>query len=783
MNHSDSRHDKQGASAGNHKPESNGQADDGRVMPGGLPARVSDGGRPDPVRDPIEDVEIDLDLLVLPRPGGWWDWVRPDLTGLDPLAVQIVDDTLQGRSTMYEGITGCSKSYNTRRAAFAIARAGGLIVLAEPNILECDSCYIDVERYASVLIEDGVVSRVYGRHSRKSGADGQKYPIHKDTRLIIATQAKMFRRGHSAYASGFWEAIRPNRKKRRPGPFAIMVDEGYMFVYLNRKQIPLNYRRLRQVQRDGAKVHGRHATSCPHKERSGRCEDCVLQPYGGTQVLLDEKWRELRILGSIEVDALGREYRRGSETLDIPESAFGGPPYVRVASTVDARLVERFDEVEVTPYGWRDAEIQTPARDPGAPSAEEPESNRDIIEHMMITARSLILITEFPVDLEGNRLEPAVIAGMSKKERKAVRFPSGPCNCPTVLFSDMLPIEMIRRYQQEFGVGVIFNGAAEIAGGRETLLDGLPNMQFVEVPPSDRKIKQLAVIRMAPGCRLGSLFREDPPKPGDGEGKKKSGTLATIDLEPFGNCVVYANKKRAARRLYGKIVGRHLTCSLVNCNDQSIDYVLYAGADMRHAGVAMTKIAYDRSNLAYGVNLPNLTSMIVDCSCYRRIPSLNPDELTPEGFQRHQAKDQSSILQQVVGRLPRVLPDEPPKVAVLILIDCPDDTYALVKRLPALTVQCELPTLFEEGSDMEIVTDQCVRWLKNGGGNWPEPDPTKSRSGNAGRPPAEVEELMERARTARRAGVTWKVFTNSIRFYKKDKSVQELIRSAYNQAT
>jgi hypothetical protein len=173
-----------------------------------------------------------------------------------------------------------------------------------------------------------------------------------------------------------------------------------------------------------------------------------------------------------------------------------------------------------------------------------------------------------------------------------------------------------------------------------------------------------------------------------------------------------------------------------------------------------TAIAYTRSVLGKGVNINELRTVVVDANSFRPISSFTPGELTPEAFERDRASERLALMMQNIGR---VLRGEPGKTACIILLNADEDLITAIKESTAIQEACEDPVVFAEvGEDLVQTVDRCYRWLKAGGGEWPEPDPAKVKPrALAGRPKGSKktpEQIFDEAREAARKGMTEREF-------------------------
>jgi hypothetical protein len=697
------------------------------------------------------------------RKHGAREKARIDSGGLAPMALAMIDDLVNRKVVVHKAGTATGKTYNAASAAVVLSRAGHNVLVALPTLIDCDRFIRLLNTMAPDLFDGGRVAEVFGRRTItetevelfEGGGDG--FPIAANTALIVCTHAQLMRRNWSCYMGGLLGAIEAECEETETEPFHIIIDEYSEFIRQTRVSVPLKHRLLSRGEPDGSKRLGIPLTDCPKSGRFGNCNSCFLQGHGGYPEFNKYSRRVLRRPRKVEVDESGKALHRETGSLSIPLRDFRGPQMTRVGNTTWAMKVEGYGGVTVREAGWRLADIQPLRRSEDDGAAHPPETHEKIVTHLIQCAFRPVIVTEYATGPEGGRIKSADLRSF---ELDDVRYPRGVCEVPTLLLTDMSALEAIRRYRAAHGVGVLLLGAVSIADDDDVIRAGFPDASWTIHPPSNRKIKQLAVVRMDEMRGLRSLVRD--------------GMLSTIDLERSGQVLVFAGTKELAADLYHYVKAMHGTCCLVDENDKHCVMTNHVEASQDY----MTRIAYCRSVLGHGVNIDKLRVIVVDCNAFRPAASFNPKNLTVEEFERFRRQERLALLMQVIGRLPR---GEPGKIGVIILLHADDEIMAAIRSCDAINQGCDLPPIYAFGEDMNVVIDQSARYLD--GGEWPAPDPGKSRLRKAGRKKTiSLEVTLKRAKQARKDGMEWRAFYKKNHLEEYETNEQLMIRKAYDEA-
>jgi hypothetical protein len=369
--------------------------------------------------------------------------------------------------------------------------------------------------------------------------------------------------------------------------------------------------------------------------------------------------------------------------------------------------------------------------------------------------------------LEGDRIRSSELR-LDGYDDDGVIYPHRTCEVPTLRGTDMMALEALRRYRDDHNVGIALLGGAIVADDNKIVAAGLPGIRRMVHPSPDRKIKQLVVVKMDESMGLSSLLRSDK-------------TLATIDLEPFGQVLVFAARKENARGLYESVNKvTHPTACLVDGNDKECVLINHVAAPQEY----LTRIAYCRSVLGHGVNVDQLRAMVIDCRAFRPFASFIPKELTGEAYERAYNSEHLDMLMQVFGRITR---GEEGKTGVVILLHADDLLLHTMKASDTINQGCELPPIWAECDDMDVVMDLAKKWLAATGVDWPSGSGKSRRKRRVrkqlGRKKSDLAILKKSARLAKEAGRSWRQFARQFNLDRRDANEKDEIRKAYDGTT
>jgi hypothetical protein len=393
---------------------------------------------------------------------------------------------------------------------------------------------------------------------------------------------------------------------------------------------------------------------------------------------------------------------------------------------------------------------------------------------MLAFAINPTMVTEYAVDADGRPVSSLELQGKiplkegkrSAKETewcKDITFPKGTCQTPVLQFTDASGLEMIRRFQTQERVGVVFSGATMADSEMSDLRTIFPGIEVREHDYPDRKIAQVAILAVDGHRRSDCLL--------DGEG------LVTRALEAHGGVLVFCPLKANAAWLYRSVMAEHPTCRLAVLD--SLDEFIRQPWDynplVREEGTeARCIIAHSRGVLGLGVNITNVTTIVLDCQEVRRPSSFTPGTLAPEDYLRMRADDHVSVLMQNLGR---ALRGERGKLVSFILLNASPELIKAILTAPAVVEGSERPPVIALGKDVKQVVDQADRWFKAGGGGIPESGVCGGKVN--GRPKgAKVvtrESIHAQAAEAMKAGTSWRDFA---RRYHADRYLDEEERAA-----
>jgi hypothetical protein len=674
-----------------------------------------------------------------------------------PLSLVFAADLDARRVAFHKAPTGCGKSYAAAKVLAIRYRLGKATLVAVPTKRTAKEIGDWLREFAPDAFDADTVARVYGRmHLPVEGADlesdgdddeADSYPIHPGTRIVIATHAQLLRRGFSRFNRPIWTKLgsSPDEKEPRPA-FDLILDEPAELIRACRRELAVRHRVTRRDEPDGTGGRLVPRLDCPKSNRSGNCANCELREGGGEMRFNVYGIREVDQPRQIEVDTGGESLRRPRRPLVINLDDLDCDPPERIASTTYAARVHRWQSQPIDEMTRRTAPIYLYQSDKDGKQPRE--TNDEILGHMLEHAFLPVLTCEYPVDSEGNPVDPETlkkrIAAKDKRWDEDVIFPWRTCQTPHLLFTDMAGLEQIRRFAVQERVGIVFTGATMSSADMRVLTEVWPELAVQHHAYTERKIRQIALV-----------FPEGYHGPDSLLGADRR--LITEPLETLGRGVIFCARKAIARSLYDVAKVAHPELWLVEENDR---WVMLGGG--LHEGPVETRctVTYCRGVLGLGANVLGIRFLVVDARAFRPVASFNPAEITPEEYERTKAEERLATIEQNLGRAIR---GEPGKTVVLILLNADEPLKAALQESEAIIQGSELPPVVAEGGrDLPQIVDQARRWLEAGGGDWPDKDPNKTNTKRAGRPKGSTkrtkESILEAAEAALEAGETWSDF-------------------------
>jgi hypothetical protein len=416
-------------------------------------------------------------------------------------------------------------------------------------------------------------------------------------------------------------------------------------------------------------------------------------------------------------------------------------PKVRISGTTWAaevlgfrgKSIQKIDRWTATPRLFKTDRM-------GGHPYERPD---DVLANLLEFAWRPVITWEHPVDIDGQIIDPTAIEGRIKRREQgwdaSVVFPRESCDVPRLRFTDMVGLEMIRRFAADHNIGVIFASATFSPDDRELMCEMWPDLAERSHPYPERRIQQLAII--APDGHYGP-----------GGLVTKNGRLVTAPLESVGRGLVFLATRTVANWLYAKV------CP----NQPSVSFVDGGQVEWRnrHAvhneAETKTLLTYSRGVLGRGANLPSTRFLLLDCLAFRAIASFTPGKITPKEFEEARAQERMALITQNVGRLLR---GEEGKTAVLFLLNAEPELVQAIASSPAVVDGCELSPVVVTGNEMTQLVDQARRWLEAGGGDWPGPDHAMMNTKKKGRKPTPTSALLVRVDQAIKEGMSWREFS------------------------
>jgi hypothetical protein len=595
------------------------------------------------------------------------------------------------------------------------------------------------------------VARLYGgkpsRVDDKDDPDEDKYYIDENTCIIISTHAQKDRRGWSRFLCGEQKAMSRKKNQTDFAPYYIIVDEASKFIESQRRDIELYHRVTKRVALDGSHSFLVPLQKCPKKAKAGNCGNCVIERYGGSPGYNQYHRRVLRPPGAIQLSKHGVRLREPHDALAVH---FGSDlvieEFVQVGRTLFAAEVLSYLGKPIANDSWRYQAIKYFERNRDGEYPHCEESNREVLSDLLAFSYRPVVTIERPM-LDGQTVKPSSLRKRLEEGDanwdKGVLFPTQACGVPSLKLTDLASLASIKEYTGGYGTGVAFLGATFVSDDQDILRTVFPELEEVAYAYPTRKISQLAIVIADDRLGLNSLVSSERD-------------LVTRPLEELGTVVIFAAVQRHAKLLYDGVSRAHPSAFLVTENDKAIALNSHV-VGIEPVG---TLIAYSRSVLGAGVNVPGLRAAVIDCDAYRPRSSFAPGELSVEAFEAAQAAERAATIAQALGRLPR---GEEGKTAAAILLHVDADLAAALKDSEAIRECCDRPVVYAGGDDMQQIMDQCYRWLKAGGGAWPDPDPGRARTRDlGGRPPDKeansFEAVIVEARKAAKNGVKFREF-------------------------
>src|SRR5262249_759329 len=122
------------------------------------------------------------------------------------------------------------------------------------------------------------------------------------------------------------------------------------------------------------------------------------------------------------------------------------------------------------------------------------ETSADVLSHLLEFAFRPVVVWEHPVDAAGGRVSSGTLAlriAMGDKTwDEGILFPYQTCEVPRLLMADLAGLEQMRRFAQDYGVGIVFAGATMLSDDLHVLSEVWPNYVHRQHPYPPRKIKQ-----------------------------------------------------------------------------------------------------------------------------------------------------------------------------------------------------------------------------------------------------------------------------------------------------
>jgi hypothetical protein len=734
------------------------------------------GGR---IREPVN-------LPLMDSGGGWtceppeaalppgWDGhadgpahvsIMPDVPAADPpdpVTAGRSDAIFRGLVSAFEGppraslhvaAMGGGKTYAGALTLAHFHRLGVRMALAVETLFAVRQVVADLKTLCPAMFADDSLVLACNWQPKGSGKRGDEddddegyeddvghYEIHDRTRTLITTHSALLRRGHSQFIRAIWEQL---------AGFGLLVDEASAFVGRCRRAVPWGHRFLRRLYPDGRGHQEIPHRLCPKKQGCGACKNCHASPLGGEV--------EFNRYGIPELMPPRRTPCVGGARMRTPMWPYVDPSdhyavneAVPVARNTWAARVVSYDGVAIGPDARRAAPILYFRKVDGLSPRESVE---EVDAHLMAYARNPVLVHEEPVEWvwgekpgEGE-WKPVAVEGLVAKAlagdkawHAGVHFPHGVCNTGTLLYTDTLPLEVMRRHIADHRVSVAFLGATPLPSDRDDLAAVFDDLETTRYPYSNSLIRQIAIVASQEETRIGDWI-DDRGRP------------LFAELDACGPGLAFLGKKREADDYWRLVRDAYPECRLVTedrereCTDTLIE---------PPKDVVGMRITHIRGVLGRGANLDGLTWIVLDANSFRAISSFNPEWITEGSYELARAQEREAMVLQALGRLLRGVPGHR---VVLILLNADEALLQALAASPAIREACELPPIVMVRDSHTQIVREAVEWLDAGGDDWPNlPDQGAPPKDPNGRPKRSCEDIVRAAEVAIAKGVVWSEF-------------------------
>jgi hypothetical protein len=718
---------------------------------------------------------------------------------LSETALLVVQELEARTLSMILSPMGSGKTRAMVLAAIRRAQAGLRTCLAVPTKRMGE----EVDRLFDELAPElrGVIATVWGLHILPSDGpadpefdgsgddeseDGESkgsYPMDQHTLIAVTTHAQLQRRGFSKFMMGIWNSLGPRMIEDEDGdevmipPFALIIDETSLFLEACRWSIPFAHRVIKRKDPDGKGGWRIAVDDCPKSNRSGNCANCEQVRIGGEVAFNKYKIPELVTPKPIQTRPAGNgilPLRTPLRPLEVTNENCQLTEFIRVGHTTHAAPVLSWNGNPIESATRRTADLfrfmrqkrgkrlaenqaevngeEQVAEDPPEQIAESPA---EVVGELLKFAFRPVLVREHPIDPEGFPIESGTLALRKnqgdKKWDEGIEFPRETCEVPRMQFTDLEPLEQIRRFALKHHVGVVFLGAGLSGEDRAVMREVFPGLIPKDLPYPARKIRQAAVIFADGYHGPASLVN------------KNTYMLITESLEAFGPGLVFVPMRRKAVELFEAIREHHHTATLIEENNQvkrTAHGPIRENGKRLHTSTTGTYLTYSRGVLGTGANILGLRFLVVDALAFRAISGFNPGELTPEAFKRARAEERLHLVMQNIGRAIR---GEAGKTVVIIVLNADEDLRQAIQESPALLEGSDIPPVFACGKKLEVIVESAGRWLHANGGEWSQEVPSKATSKQGGRPKGSTkrtkESILRSAERAIKRGMDWRTFS------------------------
>ena len=223
----------------------------------------------------------------------------------------------------------------------------------------------------------------------------------------------------------------------------------------------------------------------PEVQRVRRCDQCHQHEVAG-EVVLNEPYqiRELKPLRiAIEDSKDGRPCSRPHRPLVIPEGTVIYEELVRVGDTTHAGRVTHWRGSPTDATTRRTAAItiyRSSQVDRGIPD----EPPLEVLDDWLRFAHRPVIVQDWPISAGGLAIAPEELCGRIARDKKAwadgIVFPYETCAVRRLLFTDLAPLEQVRRFAEEHARGVVFAGATLGEDDRAILQEVWPDLAVRE---------------------------------------------------------------------------------------------------------------------------------------------------------------------------------------------------------------------------------------------------------------------------------------------------------------